>query len=115
MAKQCSIKGCGKVNHSRTWCKKHYSRWKKYGSPMIQGTRRPAIRYSLEAFDKYLRAAELSGEGVHFTDPGKAAIRRARQNGYFTEEAADKIACVDLHIHPAVIWGDDWFWPVGAA
>lgn len=33
MEKFCSIEGCGKRHLARTWCKKHYSRWKSHGDP----------------------------------------------------------------------------------
>lgn len=29
----CSVDGCGRVNLARTYCSKHYQRWKVHGSP----------------------------------------------------------------------------------
>lgn len=37
----CDIKGCPNPHLGRGWCKTHYDRWAKTGSPM--GSRRPSI------------------------------------------------------------------------
>lgn len=29
----CSVDGCDKANYCRTWCRKHYARFRRYGSP----------------------------------------------------------------------------------
>lgn len=31
--KQCSIKGCESTFYARTWCRSHYVRWRRSGSP----------------------------------------------------------------------------------
>lgn len=30
---QCSVEGCGRAAHARTWCTKHYQRWQRNGKP----------------------------------------------------------------------------------
>lgn len=30
----CSIEGCERTSHSKSWCKKHYSRWQRTGNPL---------------------------------------------------------------------------------
>lgn len=36
MATLCKVKTCEAAPYCRDWCKKHYSRWWKYGSPTVQ-------------------------------------------------------------------------------
>lgn len=40
--KQCAVEGCQTVSvyTSHGWCNKHYQRWKRWGDPLGQGTRR---------------------------------------------------------------------------
>jgi hypothetical protein len=33
----CSIEGCGRRSHARSWCKAHYHRWQNYGDPLGGG------------------------------------------------------------------------------
>lgn len=37
---KCSIDGCSKPVLARTWCKTHYNRWYKTGSPLGKGRKR---------------------------------------------------------------------------
>ncbi len=37
----CSIPDCNKRHQARGWCKKHYSRWQRHGSPLA--TPRPSV------------------------------------------------------------------------
>ncbi len=32
--RQCSIDGCEGDSHARSWCYRHYERWKAYGDPL---------------------------------------------------------------------------------
>lgn len=36
----CSVEGCEKRAHCRGWCKKHYSRVKRHGDPLVAKTKR---------------------------------------------------------------------------
>lgn len=40
IAKICSIDGCSKPHLARTWCSKHYERWRKYGDATDTRNRR---------------------------------------------------------------------------
>ena len=31
--KFCSIEGCGRPHHARSWCAKHYALWRRWGTP----------------------------------------------------------------------------------
>ena len=37
----CNIAGCTRPAYVRGWCENHYSRWKRYGSPLAGGPDRP--------------------------------------------------------------------------
>lgn len=34
----CSINGCGETLHAKSWCGRHYMRWKRHGDPLAGGT-----------------------------------------------------------------------------
>lgn len=55
----------------------------------------------------------LQATGHDFGDkPSIArAVNRARQHGRLTIWAADSIAITGLGLHPALIWGNEWFHP----
>lgn len=35
MSAVCAVDGCERPTHSRGWCTKHYSRWRKHGDPLV--------------------------------------------------------------------------------
>lgn len=37
----CAIPDCGGSSHSRGWCKKHYTKWLRYGDPLAMPARGP--------------------------------------------------------------------------
>lgn len=37
----CAVDGCGRPWHCRDWCRKHYTTWRRHGSPT--GTARPLV------------------------------------------------------------------------
>lgn len=32
--KPCSVSGCDRPHHARTWCLSHYMRWRNHGDPL---------------------------------------------------------------------------------
>lgn len=51
--RKCSIQGCTNTPHSRGWCGKHYTRWRKWGDPEYlppPGRRRRTPEESAEVF-----------------------------------------------------------------
>lgn len=34
MISQCTVKGCAQPSRARTWCIKHYERWRRNGDPI---------------------------------------------------------------------------------
>lgn len=65
----CSIDGCDKIAHTRTWCRTHYSRWQRHGD---LDYRRPGP-ISLEA-----RLARLTNQ----TDSCWLWLGRPNNRGY---------------------------------
>lgn len=60
--KICSIEGCLKEIHSRSWCSSHYSRWWKYGDPLSSAPDKPRknpARKSLE--ERFWEKVDQSG------------------------------------------------------
>ena len=43
----CSIPGCEKRTFSRTWCRRHYGKWSRYGDPLhvSQRDKSPEVRF----------------------------------------------------------------------
>ncbi len=36
----CSIDGCELIHKARSWCTKHYWRWKRHGDPLVMASKR---------------------------------------------------------------------------
>lgn len=39
----CSIDGCPRPSHCRTWCNAHYQQWRKYGDPLARAPKPPTV------------------------------------------------------------------------
>lgn len=50
----CAVEGCHRPAHQRGWCNMHYSRWYRYGDPLITQRERVAgdRRCSLDGCDE---------------------------------------------------------------
>jgi hypothetical protein len=55
----------------------------------------------------------LGARGIHVTsregDRFEAALRRARRRGWILASSADALCCELLGMHPAQVYGDDWW------
>ena len=104
-AKVCSISDCDRPFLARTYCRKHYGRWWKYGDP-LGGVRKfygPEDRCSLPtcneqaaSFDLCKRHRARQLRGVELDIPAK---------GSFEYQANHPIGQASAHIRVAKLWG----------
>lgn len=64
----CSIPGCGNASYLRTWCNRHYKRWRRHGDPQGGGT---AMGEPLRFFNEAMAGAK----------PGDCMIWPYAENG----------------------------------
>lgn len=76
--KVCSVEGCGGEHLARTWCSKHYQRWKKYGNVLVE------VRGKATGYEDSMRlyAMRTSGDCVLWMGPtNEKGYGRAKFDG----------------------------------
>ena len=72
MDRVCSIPGCAKPYFGRSFCQAHYTRWRRYGDPLI-GARKPRSKCSVAGCDAPLHGRTFCSvhyaRSVRYGDP----------------------------------------------
>jgi hypothetical protein len=81
----CSIAGCSAKSHARSWCMKHYQRWRHHGDPLKRVTLRgadPRLRFLQKVVRSddcllWTGSLDTSGYGNFFMDGANILAHRA--------------------------------------
>lgn len=76
MSNICTIEDCESPVLARSWCRKHYARWKSHGDPLgLAGDREPNLPVESSRF--------IGSNRVHFTTAGDpfVFVQRKRKDG----------------------------------
>lgn len=68
---RCSVEGCEKARHGKTYCTSHHSRWKRTGDPLTPLERKPNIGpCGVDGCDRPMRKTGLCGS--HYAQSRRA-------------------------------------------
>ena len=111
----CKIPNCGRLHHCHGYCSPHYARFRKYGDPLEHVAVRPK-NGPLDNLPAAPLLAELTRRGITLPRKGdQKAIARANHTGTITVPVADRLCVELLGVHPAAVYGNDWWLPEEAA
>jgi hypothetical protein len=68
--KTCSIQGCNDKHEARSWCQKHYARWKRFGDPLALLTAERGTAVNADGYRVF------AGKGEHILVAEKAMGKR---------------------------------------
>lgn len=117
---RCTVDGCGRPQHARGWCKQHYRRWMKHGTPDTTPIRRyqwlgrarcaaegcvlpaRACGYCMLHYQRWRRHGTPDGGATaapRIADPA-AVLRLAR-----TQALSQRMIARQLGISRSAVWG----------
>jgi hypothetical protein len=104
--RKCKVAGCDREPHGE-FCKAHYSRWRKTGSPGGKEIR-PLGRAVVPVAPllTYLEKHHLTSKDIRYDYP--SIYRQLWRATHITEHSADRFACHFAQVHPSAIW-PDWY------
>jgi hypothetical protein len=108
----CRVEGCEKQakGGARGLCGTHYQRWMTHGTtdgsspkvfpvaPLV------ALLDEMGGWENVMR-----GKPTGMRERLQKALTRGKETGHVTVPFADCLAIEVLGLHPALVWGDDWW------
>ncbi len=118
----CSIPDCSGDTYARGWCHYHYDRWRACGDPIRDRkiTTSMGVELDFAPVEGFLDsvgglAALMDRAGPDYANDSAGRDRvekyldRARKAGVIDLAFADDFACKVAQLHPALLWGDDYW------